>query len=57
MSNSEPPSSPGFLKEQRCGCGALLARVVAGRLEIKCKRCKRVALFSLEQLRLIPSSE
>jgi hypothetical protein len=25
----------------RCECGSLLARYVAGRLELKCRRCKR----------------
>jgi phage FluMu protein Com len=25
----------------RCGCGSLLARVVAEGVELKCRRCKR----------------
>jgi phage FluMu protein Com len=25
----------------RCACGNLIARLVAGRLELKCRRCKR----------------
>lgn len=25
----------------RCECGSLLARYVGGRLELKCRRCKR----------------
>jgi phage FluMu protein Com len=25
----------------RCGCGSLLARVVADGVELKCRRCKR----------------
>jgi phage FluMu protein Com len=28
----------------RCDCGALLARVVAGGVELKCRHCKRVQL-------------
>lgn len=32
----------------RCGCGALLARVVEGGVEIKCRRCKRVVIVPLE---------
>jgi phage FluMu protein Com len=28
-------------KALRCACGSLLARYVAGRLELKCRRCKR----------------
>jgi hypothetical protein len=26
----------------RCGCGNLLARVVGGEVELKCRRCKRL---------------
>jgi len=28
--------------ELRCGCGSLLARMVDGAVELKCRRCKRV---------------
>lgn len=28
----------------RCECGSLLARYVAGRLELKCRRCKRTVM-------------
>jgi hypothetical protein len=43
---SEPPCvAPG---EVRCGCGSLLARVVGGALELKCRRCKRVWRLALE---------
>jgi phage FluMu protein Com len=28
--------------EVRCGCGSLLARVVDGEVELKCRRCKHV---------------
>lgn len=31
----------------RCECGSLLARVVAGGIELKCRRCKRVLLVSV----------
>jgi len=27
--------------ELRCGCGSLLAKVVSGAVELKCRRCKR----------------
>jgi len=27
--------------ELRCGCGSLLAKVVGGAVELKCRRCKR----------------
>jgi len=36
----ESPRGPDL--EVRCGCGSLLARVVEGRVELKCRRCKRV---------------
>ena len=31
----------------RCDCGNLLARVVDGRVELKCRRCKRVVILPL----------
>ena len=32
----------------RCHCGALLARVVPGGVELKCRHCKRIQLVPLE---------
>lgn len=32
--------------ELRCCCGSLLARVVAGGLELKCRRCKHATVLS-----------
>jgi hypothetical protein len=32
----------------RCACGNLLARRVAAGIELKCRRCKRVLVLSLE---------
>ena len=32
----------------RCLCGSLLARVVMGGVELKCRRCKRTLLLPLE---------
>jgi hypothetical protein len=32
----------------RCGCGSLLARVVAGAVELKCRRCKRTWTIPLQ---------
>ena len=29
-------------EDVRCGCGSLLARVIEGAVELKCRRCKRV---------------
>jgi hypothetical protein len=31
----------------RCHCGSLLARVVPGGIEIKCRRCKRRVVIPL----------
>ena len=31
----------------RCLCGSLLARVVGGQVELKCRRCKRTLLVPL----------
>jgi phage FluMu protein Com len=36
--------------ECRCGCGNLLARVVAEGLEIKCRKCKGIVLIAHEEL-------
>jgi hypothetical protein len=33
----------------RCGCGSLLARRVAGGVELKCRRCKRTVVLPLEE--------
>jgi phage FluMu protein Com len=33
----------------RCQCGNLLARLVPGGVEIKCRRCKRTVLISLDK--------
>jgi hypothetical protein len=31
----------------RCDCGSLLARVVEGGVELKCRRCKRTVVLPL----------
>ncbi|WP_433937096.1 hypothetical protein AB3662_20885 [Sorangium cellulosum] len=31
----------------RCDCGSLLARHVAGGIELKCRRCKRVVVIPI----------
>ncbi|NKE70413.1 hypothetical protein MNODULE_06635 [Nitrospiraceae bacterium HYJII51-Mn-bac16s-1-B09] len=33
----------------RCLCGSLVARIVDGNLELKCKRCKRIHLLPLRK--------
>ena len=33
----------------RCSCGALLARLVSGGVEIRCRRCKQTQIIALEE--------
>lgn len=40
-------AAPGGCDDVRCGCGSLLARVVGGEVELKCRRCKQVWRLSL----------
>ncbi len=41
-------ASPGDDQEAlRCECGSLLARYVAGRIELKCRRCKRTVIVPI----------
>ena len=32
----------------RCHCGSLLARLVPGGVEVKCRRCKRTVVIALD---------
>jgi hypothetical protein len=34
-------------RDLRCDCGSLAARVVEGKLELKCRRCQRIGLLDL----------
>ena len=47
--NMERPAADGgaACEDVRCGCGSLLARVVDGAVELKCRRCKRVWRLAL----------
>jgi hypothetical protein len=36
--------------ETRCECGQLIAKVVDGGLELKCKRCKRIVLIPFSSI-------
>jgi hypothetical protein len=42
IEEASPGGRAGPGDEVRCGCGSLLARVVDGAVELKCRRCKRV---------------
>jgi len=46
------PSAPSLRAptdgcECRCSCGSLLARLVEGGVELKCRRCKRTVVVPL----------
>ncbi|RMH39587.1 MAG: Com family DNA-binding transcriptional regulator [Deltaproteobacteria bacterium] len=40
--------------EVRCACGRLLARRAGAGVELKCPRCRRTAVVTLEDLRDAP---
>jgi hypothetical protein len=42
-------SCGGGAGDVRCGCGSLLARVVGGSVELKCRRCKKTWTIPLER--------
>ncbi|MEK6683219.1 MAG: hypothetical protein AABY46_01005 [Nitrospirota bacterium] len=37
--------------EVRCECGSLVAKLVGSAIELKCRRCKRLALIPLSDFR------
>jgi hypothetical protein len=39
----------GGAKPFRCECGSMLARLVPGGVELKCRRCKRQVVVPLEK--------
>jgi hypothetical protein len=39
---AESPTCSEGESDVRCGCGSLLARLVPGAVELKCRRCKRL---------------
>jgi hypothetical protein len=47
MEESPPAGGAAPCEDVRCGCGSLLARVVDGTVELKCRRCKRVWRLAL----------
>ena len=46
-----PPAVVATAAEVRCHCGSLLARVIADRIELKCRRCKRVVVVAANRAR------
>ncbi len=54
MPSTPDPQAPGCEacgdegETLRCTCGSLIARYVAGAIELKCRRCKRIVLVPLD---------
>ncbi len=40
----------------RCVCGSLMARYVAGGVELKCRRCKRTVVIPIQQTEAVGTS-
>lgn len=38
-------------REVRCECGSLVAKLMGSWIELKCRRCKRLALIPLEEFK------
>ncbi len=43
--SAPPPARPRAARDARCACGSLLARLTAGGVELKCRRCKRIVVM------------
>jgi len=39
------------LHDLRCRCGSLVARLLDGKLELKCRRCQRIGVIDLAAAR------
>ena len=44
------PAAGAPSSETRCECGQLMAKVVGGGLELKCKRCKRIVIIPFSSI-------
>jgi hypothetical protein len=45
----QSPRTEACEKPFRCLCGSLLARLVPGGVELKCRRCKRQVIVPLQE--------
>ncbi len=45
----KPGQEQQAMKPFRCLCGSMLARLVPGGVELKCRRCKRQVVVPLEE--------
>jgi hypothetical protein len=51
------PADPSLAQtpdEVRCLCGQLIARVVHGGIELKCKRCRRLVTIPFSHIQGMP---
>lgn len=49
IADGHPCDHPAARQDMRCSCGSLLARLVSGGVELKCRRCKRTMVLPLEE--------
>jgi hypothetical protein len=50
VTTKTPVSECSHGDETRCECGQLIAKVVGGGLELKCKRCKRIVMIPFSSI-------
>jgi hypothetical protein len=50
---NKPGRDPEAMKPFRCLCGSMLARLVPGGVELKCRRCKRQIIVPLDKNRAV----
>ena len=50
VTTKTPTSDHQQSQETRCECGQLIAKVVEGGLELKCKRCKRIVVIPFSSI-------
>jgi len=46
--NTDSDKAPTKLDEIRCECGRMLARQIAGGVELKCNRCSRLLRLTID---------
>ena len=52
MSGTNRKEQTTLLKQEvRCECGSLVAKLVESGVELKCRRCKRLALIAFAQFK------
>ncbi len=60
ITTKAPVSETDRDHEARCECGQLIAKVLRGGLELKCKRCKRIVIIPYSSIagwnRTVPES-